>query len=156
MALILDADPSLTTKSARKYLESTCDKVGNYNYFANKENGTWSNELGYGRVNAGNALQSVSRDRDLRELGANLEVFPNPVAGELNLAVELRQGQDLEISLLDLSGKEVWTAGQLALPAGRSQLSWELPRQQLAGGLYVLRFANEEVQIGKKLILSDR
>ncbi|HOZ51155.1 MAG TPA: S8 family serine peptidase [Chitinophagaceae bacterium] len=60
MALILSVNPSLTMTQARQIIESTCDKVGGYTYnagVANQPNGTWSNDLGYGRVNAFTALQ---------------------------------------------------------------------------------------------------
>lgn len=60
MALILALNPSLTQAQARQILESTCDKVGGYTYNASvsgQPNGTWSNDLGYGRVNAFAALQ---------------------------------------------------------------------------------------------------
>lgn len=60
MALILSVNPSLSMTTARQIIESTCDKVGGYTYNSNvsgQPNGTWSNELGYGRVNAFAALQ---------------------------------------------------------------------------------------------------
>ncbi len=60
MALILSLNPTLTATQARQIIESTCDKVGGYTYnsgVANQPNGTWSTDLGYGRVNAFNALQ---------------------------------------------------------------------------------------------------
>jgi subtilisin family serine protease len=60
MALILSVNPSLTMASARQIIETTCDKVGGYTYNSNvsgQPNGTWSNDLGYGRVNAFAALQ---------------------------------------------------------------------------------------------------
>lgn len=58
MALILSNDNSLTAAEARYAMESTADKVGNYNYSNanNQPNGTWSSELGYGKINAANAL----------------------------------------------------------------------------------------------------
>ncbi|MDD3875879.1 MAG: S8 family serine peptidase [Bacteroidales bacterium] len=56
MALILSVNPYLTQQQARYVLESTCDKVGGYNYSFNKPSGTWSNEMGYGRVNAKSAV----------------------------------------------------------------------------------------------------
>jgi len=59
MALILSADPTLTESNARDILESTCDKAGGYTYTSGNPNGTWSNELGYGRVNAQAAVQSA-------------------------------------------------------------------------------------------------
>jgi subtilisin family serine protease len=60
MALILSVNPSLTNTQARQIIESTCDKVGGYTYnssVAGQPNGTWSTDLGYGRVNALSALQ---------------------------------------------------------------------------------------------------
>jgi len=60
MALILSANPTLTAAQARQIIESTCDKVGGYTYnsgVTNQPNGTWSTDLGYGRVNAFTALQ---------------------------------------------------------------------------------------------------
>lgn len=62
MALILSANSSLTGQDARTVLEVTCDKVGGYSYnnnFGLQPNGTWSNDLGYGRVNAGKAVYSA-------------------------------------------------------------------------------------------------
>ncbi len=59
MALILSNDNSLTAQEARFALESTAEKVGGYNYTDNvngQPNGTWSPQLGYGRINAVNAL----------------------------------------------------------------------------------------------------
>ncbi|MEM6965933.1 MAG: S8 family serine peptidase [Bacteroidota bacterium] len=63
MALILSADNSLTETQARFALESTTDKVGGYTYNNNvngQPNGSWSNDLGYGRVNADAAVASVA------------------------------------------------------------------------------------------------
>ncbi len=59
MALILAANPNLTYIQARKVLECTANKVGGYSYVttAGQANGTWNNEMGYGRVNAQTAVQ---------------------------------------------------------------------------------------------------
>lgn len=63
MALILSVNPGLTMTQARQILESSCDKVGGYTYnsgVSGQPNGTWSNDLGYGRVNAFTALQAAN------------------------------------------------------------------------------------------------
>lgn len=63
MALILSANPNLTATQARYALESTCRKVGTYTYnsgVSGQPNGTWSNDLGYGLVDAYSAVLSVS------------------------------------------------------------------------------------------------
>lgn len=60
MALILSVNPGLNATQARQIIESTCEKVGGYTYsanVANQPNGTWSSDLGYGRVNAFAAVQ---------------------------------------------------------------------------------------------------
>ncbi|HEX6429583.1 MAG TPA: S8 family serine peptidase [Niastella sp.] len=58
VALLLSANATLTGLQARQLLESTTDKVGGYSYttVAGKANGTWNNEMGYGRINAYRAL----------------------------------------------------------------------------------------------------
>ena len=61
-ALILSKNPTLTASDVRFYLESNCEKVGGYTYNSNvsgQPNGTWSTDLGYGRVNANLALAAV-------------------------------------------------------------------------------------------------
>lgn len=62
MGLILSANPFLYLDQARYCLESTCDKVGGYTYnssVSGQPNGTWSDELGYGRINADNAVDAA-------------------------------------------------------------------------------------------------
>ena len=58
---MLSKNPGLTRWNARVILESTADKIGNYTYASdsNHPNGTWNNEVGYGRVNAYNAVSSA-------------------------------------------------------------------------------------------------
>ncbi|EJL74346.1 S8 family peptidase [Chryseobacterium populi] len=63
MALILSINPGLHYTAARTILESSCDKVGGYSYSTWLANGSWNNEMGYGRINAlqavNNALGSI-------------------------------------------------------------------------------------------------
>lgn len=63
MALILSANPNLTQKQARDILEQSTDKVRTdlyqYQTISGYDNGTWNNEVGYGRVNALKAIQKV-------------------------------------------------------------------------------------------------
>jgi subtilisin family serine protease len=58
IALILSVNPNLTGVQARQLLESTTDKVGGYSYttVSGQPNGTWSSDMGYGRINAYRAL----------------------------------------------------------------------------------------------------
>ena len=62
IALLLSANPTLTGLQARQLLEITTDKVGGYAYAAvgGQPNGTWNNEMGYGRINAFRALMATT------------------------------------------------------------------------------------------------
>jgi len=62
MALILSVNPNLTLAQARAVLETTTDKHTGYTFNSNvsgQPNGTWNNNLGYGKINIGRALRSL-------------------------------------------------------------------------------------------------
>ena len=68
VALILSTAPDLTATEARYILESSCDKAGEYEYrsfVVGQANGSWSPDLGYGRINAGKALNTLTCDNCL-------------------------------------------------------------------------------------------
>ena len=66
-ALIMSANSSLSNQQVRDTIESTCDKVSPalYSYVntPGKPNGTWHQEVGYGRINA---EQAVSKHTGFR------------------------------------------------------------------------------------------
>lgn len=53
-ALILSADKNLSSNDVRIIMETNCDKLSLYDFnsTAGNPNGSWNNEVGYGRVNA--------------------------------------------------------------------------------------------------------
>ncbi|MBP5614872.1 MAG: S8 family serine peptidase, partial [Bacteroidales bacterium] len=63
-ALILSVNPNLTGQQVRNIIESTAQKVGGYNYQPNQNypNGTWNDEMGYGLVNAYEAVKKALPD----------------------------------------------------------------------------------------------
>ncbi|HRG21825.1 MAG TPA: S8 family serine peptidase [Saprospiraceae bacterium] len=68
VALILSANPSLTLTQVRAVLEGTCDKAGSYtyaHYTPGQPNGSWTNEMGYGRVNANRAVAAALNPDDI-------------------------------------------------------------------------------------------
>lgn len=63
MALILSVNPTLTFAQARFILESTTDKLSGYTFSSGvggQPNGTWNNEVGYGKVNANRAIMAAA------------------------------------------------------------------------------------------------
>ena len=58
-ALVLSINPDLSAEDVNDIIESSAQKVGGYIYFntPNRGNGNWNNEMGYGLVNAFEAVQ---------------------------------------------------------------------------------------------------
>ncbi len=80
-ALILSANPWLRHADARRILETSTEKVGGYTYTANvagQPNGTWSAELGYGRLNARFALDSTAASYPVVVIGTPTDPCLHP------------------------------------------------------------------------------
>ncbi len=62
-ALILSVNPNLTAKQVSDIIEKTAQKVGGYNYQndPNHPNGTWNYEMGYGLVDAYEAVKTAKQ-----------------------------------------------------------------------------------------------
>ncbi len=60
-ALILSISPNLTGKQVRDIIEKTAQKVGGYHYktHSNRPNGDWDSQMGYGLVNAYEAVKQA-------------------------------------------------------------------------------------------------
>ncbi len=92
MALILSTNSNLTAAQARVIIESTCDKVGGYTYnsgVSGQPNGTWSNDLGYGRINALTALQLANPQPCTTPAVATVLASPASVCGSGNVGLSL-------------------------------------------------------------------
>jgi subtilisin family serine protease len=62
-ALILSVDSRLTSEEVRDLIEGTADKVGGVAYGSVLPNGTWDPAMGYGRINALDAVLGASPAR---------------------------------------------------------------------------------------------
>lgn len=72
-ALVLSVSPSLKQEDVETILETTADKIPGYSFKSTTgyKNGTWNNELGYGRVNAYQAVLAAQNDSF-----CNVEIVP--------------------------------------------------------------------------------
>ncbi len=61
--MVLVANPNLTEVQVKAIMAQSCEKVGTYTYSTSTTNtlSTWSNELGYGRVNMNSAVQMAQQ-----------------------------------------------------------------------------------------------
>ena len=66
--LVLSVNPNLTQKEVADIIESTAQKVGDYNYDSIARNGTWDYEMGYGLVDAYAAVQKAQLSVQLSQI----------------------------------------------------------------------------------------
>src|SRR5690606_22372854 len=59
VALILSANKSLSSQQVRDIIERTAQKVGNFNYSITRPNGSWNQEVGYGLIDAQEAVEEA-------------------------------------------------------------------------------------------------
>lgn len=141
MALMLSQTPSLPEWLARKVLSTTSDKVGGYDYSTWKAAGAWSEELGYGRINAYNAVaygaSSVSELSTEKNVLIETHATYHVVRTSDNLLTEWQ--------LFDINGRMIRTGND----AGAINIS----HNGLSTGIYALRLRNEKMQETVKLLV---
>lgn len=145
-ALVLSVRPDLTAEDVRNVIARSCDKVGGYGYDSLFYNGTWSNELGYGRVNAFAALQLAAIYNSIKNLQQDLAItiFPNPAKALLN--IELKE-ESAEMRMLDLQGREQkWNT----LQQGLNQISVS----DLPASVYIMQVVNKNGIATRKISIT--
>ena len=142
-ALLLSIRPDLSGEDIRHIIAATCDKVGGYNYNSNLAYGTWSSELGYGRVNAYQAVQhSLTYSSIKEEEEVQVKLFPNPSNGTIN--IRYAGNRNTEMKLYNLTGKELL---QVQLREGANNID----ASYLSSGIYLIRIATEAGSVTRKL-----
>lgn len=144
MGLLLSAHPDLNRANAERHLLSSAEKVGGYAYGQWKQHGHWSNELGYGRINAHLALQSaatVGLEEEsalgyallVRTFSDRHEVVPN-------------DSRPVRWELMDMGGRTV--------DSGVSAVAITVAHAGLSSGLYALRLDGPTGHAVIKLLVS--
>ncbi len=115
-ALILSVNPDLTQKQVANIIESTAQKVGEYNYQTTqgRPNGTWNNEMGYGLIDAFAAVQAASCETTNF---TNRAVTSNTTIEDCNVSiqdVEVRNNSKLTIE----AENEVIINGEFEVKSG--------------------------------------
>lgn len=156
MALILSVNPGLKAWDAAYLLASSADKVGGYAYDSVKYAGNWSQELGFGRVNAYNAVQLAMNYTGVKNEVAQrntYNVFPNPVTSEtFTVELELAEATATTISLLDINGK-LLAATATVFPAGKQLAHFDAP---LPPGIYFVEIHTSGEKQRLKLLFLGR
>ena len=76
--------------------------------------------------------------------------FPNPTRAGVAIALALPRAADVEMSILDIQGREIWSTPRESRGAGRGLLVWngEASRGAVSAGVYLAR-----VRVGSQLYL---
>ena len=81
-----------------------------------------------------------------------IEIGPNPVQAELQIGLELLQGAELQIDLLDLTGRTVQNLSTERVLSGAFVRNFQVD-QHLADGMYLLRLkVNGQVETRKLML----
>lgn len=94
-----------------------------------------------------NAVSSVSIDED--ELISGITVFPNPVAGESVITVQLGEEFTGKVEIHNLDGRLVYS-GTIA---NKNQFMLNLEENKLGAGTYVLSIENSEKVMNERFIV---
>lgn len=144
VALILSVSPHLTGTQARYILESTADRVGGYDYSAQKASGSWSFEMGYGRVNALAAVQAAQATAGVSDSKPkNFTAFIyTDNAGNPYLNMLANKPENVTVEVYDITGRYL----QTTYHGTTAQLS-NIPLNINTAGMYLVHVTvGNEVQ----------
>ena len=81
--------------------------------------------------------------------GETLLVFPNPVTSDLNIQVDVRENIQLNVSVISLLGKRVFSEN-IQFQEGNQQMNINL--QSLPQGIYFLNLSDGQSIISRKIM----
>ena len=146
-ALLLSILPNWSAEDIRNIIARSCDKVGGYGYDSLYYNGTWSRELGYGRVNAYNALlyslSYVPSAITNAEQAAVFNIYPNPNNGNMKV---LLSSERAVMKIYNLTGEEMMST---EITQGINQVSTDL----LSAGVYIAKLDTGTNMVTRKVAI---
>ena len=145
-ALVLSMRSDLSAADLRNVIAQTADKVGGYAYDSTYSNGTWCKELGFGRVNAYNAVRFANIYSSIGNVGTNLQwnVFPNPARNVLTIQTAIGIG---EVKLYNMAGQQVLGT---ALQGNNTKVDVS----ELQSGIYMVELTTNEGRAIRKVSLA--
>lgn len=149
MALVLSMNRNLTYTQARYILENTADRTGGYDYLANKASGSWSFELGYGRVNAYQAVVAAQSTVGLTDnTPKNFTAFVYyDNEGTPYLNVNATKTSAINVALYDVTGRYI----DNLYAASATGIS-NMPVNINVAGMYLLRVTVNGSTYGIKVL----
>ncbi len=138
-ALILSLYPDFTYTQVRALLRVSAERVGDYAYDSVTTWGNWGPQLGYGRINAFQAL-SMAPFLHITEadngLAATVSLYPNPTGDVLVVLAEGFSASETELRMTDVHGKIIRIRKHYASQEGSLWVEEQV--SDLPAGLYFL------------------
>lgn len=164
VALMLSVRPDLSYSAVRYILGSTADRVGGYNYNKNYNAGTWSDELGYGRVNAYKALVGsqdyISHETGIVEFADNstpLQMYPNPLQGQqVTLQFDLAASSNAQVQIMGLDGRTVYQKDMGLMYDGANEFTITFDHALAPGAYLVGLTAGSQTTYSKLVIVNQQ
>jgi len=145
-ALVLSANQYLTATEVRNIMSETCDKVGDYWYGTWSGVGSWSEELGHGRLNAFKAVERAAWLVNNQAVNTiqPLHCYPNPATDQLTVSLDLEAEKHFQLYN---------TTGQLVLEQSFYNKTQSLDLKGLATGCYFARVTANYQVFSQKIII---
>ena len=93
--------------------------------------------------------ESLTSQNEL-ENDVQFTVYPNPTSGNINIKINLKETSDIEISILDISGKVIETVYQKGNQLGNKNLNHDI--NSIAKGFYFVQLKTGDKTFVKKII----
>ncbi len=94
------------------------------------------------------SFRSLNIGLEEDQLNEALSVYPNPTNGDFVVDFGMELDQDMEISILDLSGRNVATVA-----ANKGSREYEFNTGKFAPGVYLIQLTGSDQQLTRKLIV---
>lgn len=98
--------------------------------------------------------KTVLNDTKVSGIDSNINIYPNPTSGELNIAFELKEASTVNIEIVDLNNRLLFSKSE-ARDSGFHTLRFDNIRKYIssATGLISVKVTTNELQVVKKIIL---
>lgn len=151
-ALLYSVRSDLQVEDVRFIMGMSADKVGGYDYSTQKFAGAWSEELGYGRLNAHRALLMLEGyNVGIRENEKSnvVTIFPNPLTQNIFQITLSNTSEKINaITVISSEGKTIYSQ---QYKQHTSAVEVTLP-ENISAGIYFLSIQTESNNYYKKII----
>lgn len=150
MALILSVNKNLSAQQAREIISNSCEKTGGYAYNVNAPYGSWSMELGYGRVNAYRALQMALGMEEVQVSDDFIFFIYKDNEGKNYLNYHLTSASNVSIEIFDVLGRSIENIKDGLLISGSHRV--EIGTSITKRGVYLVRIFVDDKSYSRKFL----